>query len=387
VSRPSYPHHDAARRRISRRARRYDGESEPSYEDDPDVVEWGGQLIWAVDFTAGGAPIGLTVEELHKMEASWSRAGWARAKRVLESVFARHDTVEIGRVRKVGEGLSHEVFAAYVEVRPDAGGRSGAYAVYLPNRRADPEQRADPMREATLLDRVAAETQAIRVPDVTAVVSTDGGDVMVRRYLEGIPLDLRAGHQHGVRPWEIVGQVAATIHGIDVMEVSGLAGYPTSREHALAEIVALGDLPELREAEEWALANVPPDEPSVLLHGDLLGQNILLHPSEPPAIIDWEATMLGDPAYDLAIITRGVRRPFQIERGLERLLDAYAACAPWRITASAVHLHELCLAGRWYREALEGVSAREPADQALRRVEQVLGRARAAARERCSTMR
>jgi hypothetical protein len=231
-----------------------------------------------------------------------SFASRARAKRVLESVFARNDTVEIGRVRKVGEGLSHEVFAAYVEVRPDAGGRSGAYAVYLPSRRADPERRADPMREAALLDRVAAETQAIRVPDVTAVVSTDGGDVMVRRYFEGIPLDLRAGHQHGVRPWE--------------------------------------------------------------------------------------ATMLGDPAYDLAIITRGVRRPFQIERGLERLLDAYAASSPRRITASAVHLHELCLAGRWYREALEGASAREPADQALRRVEQVLGRARAAAaRERCSTMR
>lgn len=350
-------------------------------------MEWGGQLIWAADFTAGGAPIGLTVEELREMEASESRTGWARAKRVLESVFARYGTVEIGRVRKVGEGLSHKVFAAYVEVRPDAGGRSGAYAVYLPSRWADPKRRADPLREIQLLDRVAAETQAIRVPDVTAVVSTDGGDVVVRRYLEGIPLDLRAGRQPGVRPWEIVGQVAATIHGIDVTGVSELAGYPTWREHALAEIAALGDIPELREAKEWALANVPPDEPSVLLHGDLLDQNILLHPSEPPAIIDWEATMLGDPAYDLAIVTRGVRRPFQIERGLSRLLDAYAACAPRRITDEAVHLHELCLAGRWYREALEGASAREPEDQALRRVEQILRRARTAAGELRSTMR
>ncbi len=373
---------------MSRSARRFDDESEPSYEDDPDVVEWGGQLIWAADFTAGGAPVGLPVEELRQMGASESRAGWARAKRVLESAFARCGAVEIGRVRKVGEGLSHEVFAAYVEVRPDAGDRSGSYAVYLPSRWADPERQADPMREVPLLDRVAAETQAIRVPDVIAVVSTDGGDVVVRRYLEGIPLDLRAGHQHSVRPWEIVGRVAATIHGIDVAGVSALAGYPTWREHALGEIAALGDLPELREAKEWALVNAPPDEPSVLLHGDLLGQNILLHPSEPPAIIDWEATMLGDPAYDLAIVTRGTRRPFQIDRGLERLLDAYAACAPRRIAASAVHLHELCLAGRWYREALEGASAREPRDQALRRVEQVLGRARAAAaRERCSTMR
>jgi aminoglycoside phosphotransferase (APT) family kinase protein len=382
------PHRDAARVRKSRRARRFDHESEPSYEGDPEVVEYGGELIWAVDSTAGGAPIGLTVEELREVNAGESRAGWARAKRVLESAFARYDAIEIDRVRKVGEGLSHEVFAAYVEVRPDAEGRSGAYAVYLPSRRAEPKQQADPMRELPLLDRVAAETQAIRVPDVVAVVSTDDGDVVVRRYLEGIPLDLRAGHQPGVRPWEIVGQVAATIHGIDVTGMSKLAGYRTRRDHALAEIAVLGDLPVLREAEEWTLANAPPDEPSVLLHGDLLGQNILLHPSEPPAIIDWEATMLGDPAYDLAIVTRGVRRPFQIERGLERLLDAYAACAPWRITASAVFLHELCLAGRWYREALEGASPREPKDQALQRVEQILGRARAAeAHERRSTRR
>jgi aminoglycoside phosphotransferase (APT) family kinase protein len=373
---------------MSRKARRFDDESEPSYEDEPEIVEWGGQCLWAVDFTSGGAPIGLTVEELREMEAGSSRAGWARAKRVLESAFARYGAVEIGRVCKVGEGLSHEVFAAYVEVKPDGGGRSGSYAVYLPSRWADPERQADPMREVALLDRVAAETQAIRVPDVVAVVPTNGGDVVVRRYLEGIPLDLRAGHQTGVRPWEIVGRVAATIHGIDVTEISTLAGYPTWREHALAAIAALGDLPELREAEEWALANAPPDEPSVLLHGDLLGQNILLHPSEPPAIIDWEAARLGDPAYDLAIVTRGVRRPFQIERGLERLLDAYAACSPRRIAASAVHLHELCLAGRWYREAVEGANAREPEDQALRRVEQVLGRARAAAaRERSSTTR
>ena len=116
----------------------------------------------------------------------------------------------------------------------------------------------------------------------------------------------------------------------------------------------------------------------MLIHGDLLGQNILLHPAEPPAVIDWQAARRGDAAYDLAIVTRGVRRPFQIDHGLARLLDAYAACAPRPIPATAVHLYELCLAGHWYREALEGTGARDPVDQALRRVEQVLGRARAA---------
>jgi aminoglycoside phosphotransferase (APT) family kinase protein len=122
----------------------------------------------------------------------------------------------------------------------------------------------------------------------------------------------------GRAAWEVVGQVAATIHGIDVTGVPKLAGYPTWREHALAEIAALGDIPELRDAEEWALANVPPDEPSVLLHGDLLGQNILLHPSEPPAIIDWEAAMLGDPAHDLASAPEGPRPPTQAEKNKKK---------------------------------------------------------------------
>ena len=73
------------------------------------------------------------------------------------------------------------------------------------------------------------------------------------------------------------------------------------------------------------LEHVPPDEPSVLLHGDLLGQNILLAVDGPHHVIDWEYATRGDPAYDLAIVTRGVKQPFQIAGGLDRLRDAYRA--------------------------------------------------------------
>jgi len=57
----------------------------------------------------------------------------------------------------------------------------------------------------------------------------------------------------------------------------------------------------------------PPDDPSVLLHGDLLGQ-ILLAMDGPHHVINWEYATRGDPAYDLAIVTRGVEQPFQIAR-------------------------------------------------------------------------
>ncbi|MGK3982615.1 phosphotransferase [Sorangium sp. So ce136] len=279
---------------------------------------------------------------------------------------------------RVGHGLSSEVYAAHIELVPDPEGRSGAYVALLPVAGSASRALASWQREGALLERVAARTSAIRVPTLTAIVSIGGGNVVVRPYLDGIPLDLRAGRQPGVAPWEVVARVAATVHAIDVDDIPGLGGHATRRAHALSEISVLHGIPELREAEQWALAHLPEEEPSTLVHGDLLGQNILLHWEKPFAVIDWEYATRGDPAYDMAIVTRGARRPFQIDHGLTRLLDAYAAQGRPRIEASAVRLYELCLAGRWHRNALEGKGGGEPPDQSLRHVESVLRRARAA---------
>jgi hypothetical protein len=95
------------------------------------------------------------------------------------------------------------------------------------------------------------------------------------------------------------------------------------------------------------------------------------------------ATLLPSESGPLGESGVGVRQPFQVGQGLDRLLDAYAARAAQRITACDVHLYELCLTGCWYRAAIEGTSDREPPEQALARVRNVLARARAAeARER-----
>jgi thiamine kinase-like enzyme len=71
-------------------------------------------------------------------------------------------------------------------------------------------------------------------------------------------------------------------------------------------------------------------------------------------MIDWEYTTRGDPAYDLAIVTRGVKQPFQIAGGLDRLLDAYRAHSGLEVATNQVHLHELCLIAGWHRAALMG---------------------------------
>src|SRR6185295_1180920 len=111
-------------------------------------------------------------------------------------------------------------------------------------------------------------------------------------------------------------------------------------------------------------------EPSVLLHGDLLGQNILLAMDGPHHVIDWEYATRGDPAYDLAIVTRGVKQPFQIACGLDRLLDAYRAHSGLEVSANQVHLHELCLIAGWHHAALmgEGPPALDRVRSLLRRL-------------------
>ena len=112
----------------------------------------------------------------------------------------------------------------------------------------------------------------------------------------------------------------------------------------------------LQEIHSWTQEHLPPASPSVLLHGDLLGQNILFDPREPdelPAVIDWSLAKLGDPAYDLAIVTRGRRRPFKRADGLARLLDAYAEAGGDPLMAAEVHLHELCMQAGWYRALLD----------------------------------
>jgi aminoglycoside phosphotransferase (APT) family kinase protein len=172
----------------------------------------------------------------------------------------------------------------------------------------------------------------------------------------------------------VIGEAAAAIHGIETAPLAWLPGPPTRHAHAetsLAAAFAGLPEPEAQDALAWAGEHLPPETPSVLLHGDLLGQNILLHPNEPPAVIDWERAELGDTAYDLAIVTRGVRQPFQIAHGLERLLEAYRAAGGVEVTLAEIRVHELCLAAHWYRSALQGQGSEPPA-QALARLRRVL---------------
>lgn len=202
------------------RAKRRDLQHEPTPEDDDDWVEYGGQLIWAAGSTEGGAPYGISEEEFRlASERSDPQAGWVRAKRILEVVFseAPRATVRagIGYVRKMGDGLSREVFAA--EVRIPMGGAKHddvEIAVLLPRRDCDRLIDERVRKEARILDALRTMGLPFRIPRVFGVCLDAGRLVLVRSFERGVELDLRAGRQNRVRPWERVANIAAAIHGI-----------------------------------------------------------------------------------------------------------------------------------------------------------------------------
>jgi aminoglycoside phosphotransferase (APT) family kinase protein len=364
------------------RRERWNRDDEPGLPEEG-WVTWGPEPIWAVGYTEGGAPYGPTLSEMRaSMELGEGDAPWARAKTILRSAMVAAAPppakIDVGRVTKIGEGLSRDVFAATVEISPDPDGLSGAYAVLLPGRDRDSGLDERTRREIQILQRLAKHDLPFRIPRVLTTRSDAGRILLVRSFLRGVPLDLRAGRQPSVRPWEIVALLAATIHALDLADFKGLLpGEATRREHAQAALQIFDDLdmpePEVKDARAWAREHLPPDESSVLLHGDLLGQNILLMPREPYGLIDWEYARRGDPASDLAIVTRGVRRPFQIDRGLKRLLDDYVRLGGCHVEPAHVHLHELCMVATWYRDSLDS-KRNEPPDQALARLRGLLKR-------------
>ena len=73
-------------------------------------------------------------------------------------------------------------------------------------------------------------------------------------------------------------------------------------------------------------------------------------------------------------MTRGVKPPFQVQHGRERLLEKYHGNGGAPVTLGQVALHELCLVAGWYRDSLAGVGPQPPHEE-LARMMSILRRA------------
>jgi aminoglycoside phosphotransferase (APT) family kinase protein len=322
-------------------------------------VEWGVDRMWAAGFTEGGAPFGLTESEFRKAgRQGGTGPGWAVAAEVLRQVLvhlgAADEDAEVGWVRYLGDGLTYVTYGADCPL-PD--GKERPLVVRLPRPGAEDDQETEARREQHLLQYLQGVDQPFRLPRTLGVRPVEGGLAVVQEWLSGVPADLRASRFPGGCPWELVGRVAAWVHDLDPEPLRAvLSGYDTRREHALAfarvlERVSGSDGEAVRG---WVREHLPPAEPSCLLHGDLLGQNLLLSwEDEPVGVVDWGAALLGDPAYDLAVVTRGVRRPFQVSGGLQRLLEEYHRAGGRPVSIADVYLHELCLRAKLFLDAAE----------------------------------
>jgi len=286
--------------------------------------------------------------------------------------------VDIGWVSKAGEGLDRDVFVSDVEARGANETVKGRFAALLPRRDAPPDVDDRARREVALLERLARLDLPFDVPRWSATVEQGDRAVLVREFLRGVPLSDVVLRADLFPPWDITGEIAAAVHATPTAELAQLVGgHSTRREHVEATLRELSDyIPDsvTEDAITWIRSHLPPDDPAVLLQGDLLGQNILVDFDGYRAVIDWEYSMLGDPAYDLAIVTRGLRRPFKRSDGLQLLVDAYRRASGVELWEREIHVHELLLHIRWHQASCRG-EGRHPRDVTLEHLRGVLGRA------------
>ena len=72
-----------------------------------------------------------------------------------------------------------------------------------------------------------------------------------------------------------------------------------SKQYRASETEKIEDMESLMA---WLPANLPPLQPTRVVHGDYRLDNVILHPTEPKilAVLDWELSTLGDPVADFA---------------------------------------------------------------------------------------
>ena len=105
-------------------------------------------------------------------------------------------------------------------------------------------------------------------------------------------------------------RVLAALHSVDPAQV-GLADFGRSGNYMARQIrrwtsqyeaSRTDDVPSMDALIEWLPANVPADDTTRIVHGDVRFDNMMFHPDESRVIgiLDWELSTLGHPLADLA---------------------------------------------------------------------------------------
>ncbi len=114
-------------------------------------------------------------------------------------------------------------------------------------------------------------------------------------------------------------ETLARLHAVDHVAL-GLGDFGRPGSYVARQISRWGKQYKASETEQieamdrlldWLPANLPPNDETVLVHGDYRLDNMIFHASEPRVlgIIDWEISTLGDPLAELSYLCMLWRTP------------------------------------------------------------------------------
>jgi aminoglycoside phosphotransferase (APT) family kinase protein len=124
----------------------------------------------------------------------------------------------------------------------------------------------------------------------------------------------------------------AAVHGTPLGALPARMPHPPDWPAYLGDVLARYDrmageypssAPVLRYVSWWARAHQPPPVPLGFVHGDCQPSNVLVGPSGPPLVIDWEFAHIGDPREDLGYYTQIPLEPNVYWTDPERFLRRY----------------------------------------------------------------
>ena len=138
-----------------------------------------------------------------------------------------------------------------------------------------------------------------------------------------------------VRPLaDLFADTVAAVHGTRLDRLPARMAHPPDWSAYLDGVLANYDrvageypssAPVLRYVTWWARRHEPPPVPLGLVHGDCQPSNVLVGPSGPPLVIDWEFGHIGDPREDLGYYTQIPLQPNVYWADPERFLRRYRA--------------------------------------------------------------
>ena len=270
-----------------------------------------------------------------------------------------------GKISRIDQGIWHDNYWFWIKGRDvPVDRREQAYVLRLLDQREEwrqgPEPRERLLREATTLQVLERISFVHPTPQFVCFVRDYESETvgMIETALTGYSQD-RYKDRSTLR---LVARVAANVHRLDKEEFNHLPSSNSRKEQVTTHLEeldesVLAEFPQAKEVRAWISAQKPSDDRPCLIHGDLLPQNLLCDlPSadqeEPPAaVVDWEMARIGDPAYELAIVSRGDRKVLGVRNGLKALVEDYLECGGKPLSSRDVRAHELLLVLRWLEEA------------------------------------